>query len=135
MAGAVVIGAGPGIGRAVALRFAREGLPLALISRSGADSLVPSAFSYTADSSDEDALRAALDAAAEDLGHPEVVVYNAALIRPDVPGELPMRGQLHAWAVNVLGALTAAAHVLPRMTHGSKSVPGATGPATVTEAT
>lgn len=33
MPGAVVIGAGPGIGRSVARRFARQGLPIALIAR------------------------------------------------------------------------------------------------------
>ncbi|HVV13634.1 SDR family NAD(P)-dependent oxidoreductase [Amycolatopsis sp.] len=128
MAGVVIIGAGPGIGRAVALRFAREGRPLALISRSaGSESLVPeefSAHSYVADCTDEDALRAALDAAVEDLGLPEVIVYNAALIRPDAPGELSMRDQLDAWAVNVLGALTAAAHLLPGMTQGSFLITG-----------
>jgi NAD(P)-dependent dehydrogenase (short-subunit alcohol dehydrogenase family) len=36
MAGAVVIGAGPGIGRSVARRFAREGLPITLIARTEA---------------------------------------------------------------------------------------------------
>jgi len=34
MPGAVVIGAGPGIGQSVARRFAREGMPVALIARS-----------------------------------------------------------------------------------------------------
>jgi NAD(P)-dependent dehydrogenase (short-subunit alcohol dehydrogenase family) len=32
MPGAVIIGAGPGIGRSVALRFARESMPVALIA-------------------------------------------------------------------------------------------------------
>ncbi|MFF8813278.1 SDR family NAD(P)-dependent oxidoreductase [Streptomyces pactum] len=124
MSGAVVIGAGPGIGRSVARRFAREGLPVGLIARSAgpltevAGEL--SAFGVpvavrTADSTDESALRAALDAVADELGPPDVVVYNAALIRPDRPGELSVRGQLDAWAVNVVGALTAAAHVAPGM--------------------
>ncbi|MGI3198352.1 SDR family NAD(P)-dependent oxidoreductase [Streptomyces sp. GLT-R25] len=35
MSGAVIIGAGPGIGQAVARRFAREGLPITLIARGG----------------------------------------------------------------------------------------------------
>jgi short-subunit dehydrogenase len=33
MPGAVIIGAGPGIGEAVARRFAREGLSIALVAR------------------------------------------------------------------------------------------------------
>jgi NAD(P)-dependent dehydrogenase (short-subunit alcohol dehydrogenase family) len=124
MPGAVVIGAGPGIGRSVARRFAREGLPVALIARSPgtladvAEAVSPfgvPVVTLTADSADETGLRAALDAASGALGLPDVVVYNAALIRPDRPGELPVRAQLDAWAVNVAGALTAAAHVAPEM--------------------
>ncbi|GAA4628912.1 SDR family NAD(P)-dependent oxidoreductase [Actinoallomurus vinaceus] len=125
MPSAVIIGAGPGIGRAVARRFAREGLPVALIARSeatleaSADAVAASgvrSVSLTADATDETALRQALDEAAAELGPPEVVVYNAAIIRADRPGELSVRGHLDAWAVNVVGALTAAAHVAPAMT-------------------
>ncbi|MFD3523022.1 SDR family NAD(P)-dependent oxidoreductase [Streptomyces sp. NPDC058653] len=124
MSGAVIIGVGPGIGRAVARRFAREGLSLALVARreetlraaadAVADSGVP-VLTRSADSTDETALRAALDRAAAELGPPDVVVYNAALIRADEPGELSPREHLDAWAVNVGGALTAAAHVAPGM--------------------
>lgn len=124
MSGAVVIGAGQGIGQAVARRFAREGLPVALVARSestvkaAADALAPfgvQVVSLTADSSDETALRAALDAAAAELGPPDVVVYNAAIIQADAPGELSVRAHQEAWAVNVVGALNAAAHVAPGM--------------------
>jgi NAD(P)-dependent dehydrogenase (short-subunit alcohol dehydrogenase family) len=81
----------------------------------------------TADSADEAALRSALDAAAGELGPPDVLVYNAAIIRADALGELPASGQLQAWAVNVVGALTAAAHLLPAMAqrgHGTFLVTG-----------
>jgi NAD(P)-dependent dehydrogenase (short-subunit alcohol dehydrogenase family) len=120
----VVIGAGPGIGRSLARRFAVEGLPVALVARrketveAAVAALAGSGVrvvSLTADSTDEEALRTALDAAAGDLGPPDVVVYNAALVRADRPGELSEAAHLHAWAVNVGGALTAAAHVLPAM--------------------
>jgi NAD(P)-dependent dehydrogenase (short-subunit alcohol dehydrogenase family) len=124
MPGAVIIGAGPGIGRSVARRFAREGLPVALVGRSGAavravaEAVTPlgvRAVPLTADCTDEVALRAPLDAAADQLGLPDVVVYNAAIIQADSVGDLTARAQLDAWAVNVVGALTAAAHVLPGM--------------------
>ncbi|AZP18531.1 SDR family NAD(P)-dependent oxidoreductase [Streptomyces aquilus] len=122
MTSAVVIGAGPGIGLAVARRFAREGFDLALVARSKetvtgvAESLEGvRALPLVADSSDEVALRAALDTAAAELGAPDVVVYNAAVIRPDTVGELPLRAHLDTYAVNVLGALTAAAHTAPGM--------------------
>ncbi|WP_337918538.1 SDR family NAD(P)-dependent oxidoreductase [Actinopolymorpha pittospori] len=124
MSGAVVIGAGPGIGQSVARRFAREGLPVALVARTEAtlDAAVRGVAAsgvrvipLVADSTDEIALRAALDTATEGLGTPDVVVYNAAIIQPDAPGELSVRAHLDAWAVNVVGALTAAAHVAPAM--------------------
>ena len=72
MAGAVIVGAGPGIGQSVAVRFAREGLPIAVVARR--DRTVRAvgeavaraggtAFRFTADCADERGLRAALDAA------------------------------------------------------------------------
>ncbi|GAA2109198.1 SDR family NAD(P)-dependent oxidoreductase [Actinomadura alba] len=124
MSGAVIIGAGPGIGQAVARRFAREGMPIALIARSdetlkaAAEAVTPTGvrvLTLAADSTDEHALRSALDAAAGELGQPDVVVYNAAIIQADAPGELSVSAHLDAWAVNVVGALTAAAHVAPAM--------------------
>jgi NAD(P)-dependent dehydrogenase (short-subunit alcohol dehydrogenase family) len=68
-----------------------------------------------ADSTDELALRTALDRAEEEFGLPDAVVYNAAIIQADAPGELSAQRQLEAWGVNVVGALTAAAHLAPRM--------------------
>ncbi|WP_407563053.1 SDR family NAD(P)-dependent oxidoreductase [Streptomyces sp. 184] len=129
MAGAVVVGAGPGIGAAVARRFAREGLPVALVARSrrtlgpvaeavAAGAGVPpgyGALPLVADVTDEEALRSALDAAADRFGVPDAVVYNAALVRADALGELTQSALLDAWAVNVGGALTAAAHLAPAM--------------------
>ncbi|WP_433465989.1 SDR family NAD(P)-dependent oxidoreductase [Spirillospora sp. CA-128828] len=122
MAGALIIGVGPGIGRAVARRFAREGLPVGLIARTegtvraAAEAVegVP-VVAGTADATDEVALRSALDEVTGKFGTPDVVVYNAALIRPDAPGELSVQGHMDAWAVNVVGAITAAAHVAPAM--------------------
>jgi NAD(P)-dependent dehydrogenase (short-subunit alcohol dehydrogenase family) len=115
MSGAVIIGAGPGIGQAVARRFAREGLPITLIARSGRTLLPPPVLTLRADSTDQAALTAALDRSAAEHGIPDVVVYNAAIIQADAPGELSVRGHMEAWAVNVIGALNAAAHVAPDM--------------------
>lgn len=108
----------------MARRFAREGLPIALIARSVAtvegvaEAVEPFGvpiMSLTADCTDEVALRSVLDAASNELGAPEVAVYNAAIIQADTFGQLSSRGHLDAWAVNVIGALTAAAHVAPAM--------------------
>ncbi|WP_061295396.1 SDR family NAD(P)-dependent oxidoreductase [Herbidospora cretacea] len=120
MPSAVVIGAGPGIGQAVARRFAREGYALTLITRSertlrAAAEAVGAPSTLVADSTDEEALRRALDEAADRHGLPDVVVYNAAIVRTDGPGDLSVEEHKNAWAVNVVGALVAAAHVAPAM--------------------
>jgi NAD(P)-dependent dehydrogenase (short-subunit alcohol dehydrogenase family) len=115
MPGAVIVGSGPGIGRAVARRFAKEGLAVGLVSRTGSSLGLDGVLTYRADCGDEDELRAALDAATGALGTPDVVVYNAAVIRPDSLAEANARAQLDAWSVNVVGALITAAHVVPAM--------------------
>jgi NAD(P)-dependent dehydrogenase (short-subunit alcohol dehydrogenase family) len=121
MSGAVVVGAGPGIGAAVARRFARAGLSVGLIARSEttvkavADGITGEVLALTADSTDEVGLRAALDRVVEEYGVPDAVVYNAAIIQPDAVGDLTAQQHLDAWAVNVVGAITTAAHVVPAM--------------------
>jgi NAD(P)-dependent dehydrogenase (short-subunit alcohol dehydrogenase family) len=119
---AIVIGAGPGIGLSVARRIAREGLSVGVIARAGptvASSVAAlsdhDVHGVAADATDETALRRALDEIVDRLGPPELLVYNAALIRADAVGELTAAQHLDAWAVNVVGAITAAAHVAPGM--------------------
>lgn len=124
MPGVIIVGVGPGIGASVARRFASEGLAVGLIARSRATvETVLSALAgtgvdthgVTADAADEHALRAALDQLVDRLGVPDALVYNAAVIQSDALGELTVERHLNAWAVNVVGALTTAAHLLPRM--------------------
>src|SRR5580765_5286751 len=74
----VVVGAGPGLGAAVARRFAREGYRVALIARSadgldleGMDLAGPPVV-LTADVADEAALRAAFARLRAEAGDPEV---------------------------------------------------------------
>jgi NADP-dependent 3-hydroxy acid dehydrogenase YdfG len=120
----VIIGAGPGIGQSVARRFAREGMPVALIARNWstveavAATITPvgtRTMALTADASDEVGLCGALDAVAEEFGLPDVVVYNVALLQADKAGEMSLRAHQDAFAVNVLGLLTAATHIAPQM--------------------
>ena len=120
MSGLVVVGVGPGIGLAVTRRFVREGMSAGLIARSeatvkaAADGLAD-VLPVTADVTDEQALRTALDRIVDAYGVPDVVVYNAALIQADRIGDLTAQQHLDAFAVNVVGALTTAAHLAPAM--------------------
>jgi NAD(P)-dependent dehydrogenase (short-subunit alcohol dehydrogenase family) len=119
VASAIVIGAGPGIGASVIRRLSREGLAVGAIARNRAtvESVAPGqgALGLTADVTDEVALRHALDHIVDRLGVPSVLVYNAALVRRDRIGELTAQQHLDAWAVNVVGAISAIAHLAPRM--------------------
>ena len=124
MAGAVIIGAGPGIGTSVARRFAAAGMPLGLISRTEATVAAARAAvaatgvtvaGATADAGQDDQLTAALDALTGQLGVPAALIYNAGLIQRDRPGELSRERHFAAYAINVLGAMTAAVHLAPAM--------------------
>ena len=124
MAGAVIIGAGPGIGTAVARRFAAAGLPLGLIARTAATVDAARAavaatgvtvVGATADAGRDDQLTAALDTLTGRLGVPAALIYNAGLIQRDRPGELSRERHVAAYAINVLGAMTAAVHLAPAM--------------------
>jgi NAD(P)-dependent dehydrogenase (short-subunit alcohol dehydrogenase family) len=124
MAGAVIVGAGPGIGTSVARRFGQAGMRVGLVARTAASIETAraalakggvDAVGTIADAAQETELRAALDELTGQLGVPEVLVYNAGLIRADRPGELTQERHLAAYAINVLGALTSAVHLAPAM--------------------
>ena len=123
----VVLGAGPGVGTAVARRFARQGWAVGLVARDG-ERIARSAVDLrrstgvdvtaaTGDATDPDQVRRALDAVAADLGEPAVLCFcplpDLALIRPVLetrPEELMASLQL-----NVAGAAAAVQSVLPGM--------------------
>ncbi|MER5182515.1 SDR family NAD(P)-dependent oxidoreductase [Streptomyces sp. NPDC002896] len=101
-----VIGAGPGLGAAVARRFGREGHDVALIARDQArlDTLAAdlagdgvTARGFTADVRDPKALQAALDAAHATLGPIEILQYSP------VPHRGFMRPVLETTAADLAG--------------------------------
>ena len=120
----LVVGAGPGIGQAVAVAFAREGYDIALASRDAAR-LAPiqaavakagrRAPAYSADAGDETALRALAASVRQDLGDPDVLVYNAASVGTAKPTALDTRQMAHDFHVNVTGALVCAQELAPAM--------------------
>jgi NAD(P)-dependent dehydrogenase (short-subunit alcohol dehydrogenase family) len=134
MTSAIVIGAGPGIGTSVARRFAREGLAVTVLARSqatvaaalervtdaGVGAAARPVLGLTADVTDEARLTAALDEAVDRHGVPDALVYNAAHIQSDPFGALGARGLLDALAVNVVGAMTAVAHLGPAMAQAGR---------------
>jgi short-subunit dehydrogenase len=121
-----VIGAGPGLGAAVARRFGREGYDVALISRDRerADALAAdvtgegiSARGFAADVRDPKALEAALDAATATLGPIEVLQYSPVphrdFMRPVLEtGPADLVGPIE---FSVYGPVAAVRQVLPGM--------------------
>lgn len=119
-----VVGAGPGVSLAVARRFAREGYTPALVARTPTklDGYVAdlqaagfTAHGFAADAGDPASLVAAFAQIKTTLDVPAVLVYNAALMRDQLPSTLPLDTLLADFTLNVGGALIAAQQVLPAM--------------------
>ncbi|MEW1839233.1 SDR family NAD(P)-dependent oxidoreductase [Nonomuraea angiospora] len=115
-----IIGAGPGIGLAVARRFGKEGFEVSLVSRSQ-DRLAAlvaqlgdvRATAHAADLTDERSLEAAL----ADIGPVDVLVYNGAGAVRALTSvlEVTRESAQDAFDSAVLGAVTAVRAVLPHM--------------------
>ena len=84
----VIVGAGPGLGSALAAKFASQGFDIALISRTEANSAAAIGAAqaassdvavqfHAADATKPESLEAALATVAEDMGETEVLIYNA----------------------------------------------------------
>ncbi len=105
----VVIGAGPGLGAAVARRFAREQFSVALVARNDATvaplakELGPAARTYAADTTDAKAVATAAAAIQSDLPPVEVVVYNAGAFQIGGVLELSVDDFEQCWRANCLG--------------------------------
>jgi NADP-dependent 3-hydroxy acid dehydrogenase YdfG len=118
----MIVGAGPGLGHALAASFAQAGHPVALFARQQEqlESIVEelrgqnhNVAGYRADVTDADQLRSAIELAAQELGPPEVLVYNAFVWQMDRPSELTAHGLNDVLAVDVSGAVTAVNAFLP----------------------
>lgn len=126
----LIIGAGPGIGLALAEVFAGEGYDIGLLAR-GPSKLLQACTelhaktgrkvrAYAADAGDEIALKQGLDAARAELGDPQILIYNAAGAHVDPPTKIPVPRLIEEFKVNVAGALVAAREVAPAMIKAKK---------------
>jgi NAD(P)-dependent dehydrogenase (short-subunit alcohol dehydrogenase family) len=120
----LLVGAGPGLGAAVARRFAREGFRLTLVARSGA-TLAPIAQELRAAGADvdgveadagaPDGLRAALTPRFTAPGAPGLVIYSAARMAFDDLLTVSPEQLADAYAVNVIGAVVTTQLAVPPM--------------------
>ncbi|MCV7191466.1 acetoin reductase [Mycolicibacterium brumae] len=111
---ALVTGGGRGIGRAIALRLARDGADIALVdlTAGGIDAVAAeisalgrASTAITADVSDRDQVFAAVDQAAEALGGLDIMVNNAGIAMVGPIADVTPEELRRLWAINVDGVL------------------------------
>jgi short-subunit dehydrogenase len=119
----LVIGAGPGLGSAVARRFAREGFTVTVVGRrqEALDDLAAqlrdaggTADTFVADASDPLKFKASLQQLAERIT-PGVVIYNAAIVAADNIFGADLEYLMTAYNVDAFGAISAAQVFTPAM--------------------
>ena len=120
-----IVGAGEGLGRALAGKFAAEGFDIALISRSKEGSSAAAAAAsaanakvgfFAADATKPETIEAALARAGAQMGEIDVLIYNArgAFTRCE-PLDMSYAELDDIYQVEVVGAFAAAKSVLPAM--------------------
>jgi len=137
---AVVFGAGPGLGGAVARRFAKEGYSVALLTRN-VDTTKPlaeainaekggRAYSFSVDASDQQSVSTGFKSIRDQLGHVDVLVYNVAAFGMGSILDIKPEDFEKSWRALCLGAFLASKEVLPSMVEKKKGtilLTGATG--------
>ena len=125
-----IVGAGPGLGSALARRFAREGWSVALVAlrqevidaglteleRFGVNTC-----GAQADVADRPGVERAFGSIVDALGVPDVVVYNASIYQAEPALELSHEALRLAFDIHVVGALNTAQcaiAVMQRVDHG-----------------
>jgi len=126
---ATVLGVGPGLGAAVARRFAGEGFAVALMSRRE-ESLAEirqdiendggKALPVSADATDADSVAAAFERVRAELGDPEVLIYNAGAFQVGGVLEISPDRFDQCFRANCAGAFYSAREVLPTMVEAGR---------------
>lgn len=121
---AIIIGAGPGMGLAIARRFAKGGFNISLMARrkealdrqvGSVRSRRGSAAGFVVDAASEASITEAVASAQAAFGPCEVLVYNPAARIPSPLSEIKPEALVDSFRVNVAGALAATRAVLPGM--------------------
>jgi NAD(P)-dependent dehydrogenase (short-subunit alcohol dehydrogenase family) len=126
---AAILGVGPGLGAAVARRFAREGFAVALMARNedglsgirqGIEEDGGAALSISADATDPASVEKAFGRVRGAFGDPEVFVYNAGAFQMGGVLEIPPERFDECFRANCAGAFYAAQQVLPAMVEAGR---------------
>ena len=133
---AIVFGVGPGLGWALARRFAAANMEVAAVARDKAklNSLIRSEGShdirpYAADVSSGDDVLRVFDGVDRDLGEPDLVVFNAGAFQKANVLDIDSADFERCWRIGCLGGLLVAQAAARRMVkrgHGTIIFTGAT---------
>lgn len=119
-----IVGVGPGLGAALARRFAHAGHDLALMSRSARHREPVSrdingqggkALGYDCDAGNPDSVNNAFAHVRDTLGPPSVLIYNAGAYAPGGVLDMDPERFESAWRANCYGGFLCAREVLPHM--------------------
>ncbi len=126
---AVVLGVGPGLGAALARRFARGGYALGMMARN-AEKLATveaeieraggTATSVSVDATDAASVTAGFEQVKERLGAPEVLIYNAAGFQMGGILDLTPAAFEEGFRINCMGGFLAAQKAIPPMVKKGK---------------
>lgn len=116
---AVVVGAGPGLGAALARRFAAGGYSVA-VARRRSDDIAGLAKdmggkAYACDATDAEAVTALFDSVTKDLGTPTLVSYNAGAYSPGSVLEITAEEFERCWRIGCLGGFNVGQAAARRM--------------------
>lgn len=126
---AAILGVGPGLGGAVARRFAREGFAVALMARreestaevrQEVENAGGTALPVSADATDPSSVASAFEKVRGELGDPEVFVYNAGAFQMGGILEIEPAKFDECFKANCAGAFYAARGVLPAMVEAGR---------------
>ncbi len=135
---AVILGAGPGLGAAIARRFAQAGFAVGLMARnsdqltqiqSSIEASGGRALAIPTDVTEKAAVETAFAQVRSQLDAPEVFVYNTGIFQSGGILELTPEQFEYCWKVNCFGAFLGVQQVLPTMVergHGTILLTGAT---------
>jgi 3-oxoacyl-[acyl-carrier protein] reductase len=129
---AVVTGGSRGIGAAIAKRLAADGADVVITyagNKAGADATVHAiealgvkALAIQADAADAEAVRRAIDAAAEALGRIDILIHNAGVAEMAPVGEQTHESYRKQFGVNVEGVFVGTSAAIPHLADGGRVI-------------